>query len=83
MKDLTKYIDTLLEGVVDNYEVEFKDEVYNVTLIVDITNRGGHLKSIVPMLCLIGVNGIVGTLKRYLPDDLYTVTHKVIDQSCY
>jgi hypothetical protein len=82
MGDSTEYVRMILEGSADNYEVEFKDEIYNVTLIVDMTNRG-HLKSIVPMLCLIGVNGIVGTLKRYLPDDIYTVTHKVIDQSCY
>ena len=82
MGDLTEYVQMILEGSADNYEVEFKDEVYNVTLIVDMTNRG-HLNSIVPLLCTIGVNGITGVLKRYLPDDTYTVTHKVVDQNCY
>lgn len=82
MKDLTEYVRMILEGSADNYEVEFKDEVYNVTLIVDMTNRG-HLKSIVPLLCIIGVNNMIHTLKRYLPDDIYTVTHKVIDKNCY
>ena len=82
MGDSTEYVRMILEGSADNYEVEFKDEVYNVTLIVDMTNRG-HLNSIVPLLCTIGVNGIIGVLKRYLPDDTYTVTHKVIDQNCY
>ena len=82
MGDFTEYVQMLLEGSADNYEVEFKDEVYNVTLIVDMTNRE-HLNSIVTLLCAIGVNGIIDTLKRYLPDDAYTVTHKVIDQNCY
>ena len=82
MVDLTEYVQMILEGSADNYEVEFKDEVYNVTLIVDMTNRD-HLNSIVPLLCTIGVSGIIGVLKRYLPDDTYTVTHKVIDQNCY
>jgi hypothetical protein len=82
MGDSTEYVRMILEGSADNYEVEFKDEVYNVTLIVDMTNRE-HLNCIIPLLCTIGVNDIVGILKRYLPDDIYTVTHKVIDQSCY
>ena len=82
MGDFTEYVQMILEGSADNYEVEFKDEVYNVTLIVDMTNRE-HLNSITPLLCTIGVNGIIGVLKRYLPDDAYTVTHKVIDQNCY
>ena len=82
MGDLTEYVRMILEGSADNYEVEYKDEVYNVTLIVDMTNRE-HLNSITPLLCTIVVNRIIGVLKRYLPDDAYTVTHKVIDQNCY
>ena len=82
MGDLTEYVRMILEGSADNYEVEYKDEVYNVTLIVDMTNRE-HLNSITPLLCAIVVNRIIGVLKRYLPDDTYTVTHKVIDQNCY
>ena len=31
MGDSTEYVQTILEGSADNYEVEFKDEVYNVT----------------------------------------------------
>ena len=82
MGDFTEYVQMILEGSADNYEVEFKDEVYNVTLIVDMTDRG-HLTNIIPLLCTLGVSGIISTLKRYLPDDIYTVTHKVIDQNCY
>ena len=39
MGDFTEYVQMILEGSADNYEVDFKDEVYNVTLIVDMTNR--------------------------------------------
>lgn len=54
MGDLTEYVQMILEGSADNYEVEYKDEVYNVTLIVDMTNRE-HLNSITPLLCTIRV----------------------------
>ena len=47
MGDFTEYVQMILEGSADNYEVDFKDEVYNVTLIVDMTNMTKRSRSFI------------------------------------
>lgn len=80
MEVLKEYITMLVEGFVDNYEVDFKDEVYNITLIVDMTDRG-HLTGLEPLLCKTGKSELERLVKRYLPDGLCTVSTKVVNRS--
>jgi hypothetical protein len=80
MKDLTKYIDSLVEGNVDNYEINFKDGVYVVTIIIDISNKTYPNSFIVEMLGMSRRDIVRRILSRYLPKNLFAVDHKVVGQ---
>jgi hypothetical protein len=80
MKDLTKYIDSLVEGNVDNYEINFKDGVYVVTIIIDISNRTYPEYLLVEMLGMSRRDIVRRILSRYLPKNLFSVDHKVVGQ---
>jgi hypothetical protein len=80
MKDLTKYIDSLVEGNVDNYEINFKDGVYVVTIIIDISNRTYPEYLLVEMLGVSRRDRARKMLSRYLPKNLFAVDHKVVGQ---
>jgi hypothetical protein len=80
MKDLTKYIDSLVEGNVDNYEINFKDGVYVVTIIIDISDKTYPEYLLVEMLGVSRRDRARKMLSRYLPKNLFAVDHKVVGQ---
>jgi hypothetical protein len=80
MVDLKEYIDSLVEGNVDNYEINFKDGVYVVTIIIDISNRTYPEYLLVEMLGVSRRDRARKMLSRYLPKNLFAVDHKVVGQ---
>jgi hypothetical protein len=80
MKDLTKYIDSLVEGNVDNYEINFKDGEYVVTIIIDISDKTFPAYLLVDMLAMSRRDIVRRMLSRYLPKNLFAVDHKVVGQ---
>jgi hypothetical protein len=80
MVDLKEYIDSLVEGNVDNYEINFKDGVYVVTIIIDISNRTYPEYLLVEMLGMSRRDIVRRMLSRYLPKNLFAVDHKVVGQ---
>ena len=69
-----------MEGNVDNYEINFKDGVYVVTIIIDISNRTYPEYLLVEMLGVSRRDRARKMLSRYLPKNLFAVDHKVVGQ---
>ena len=69
-----------MEGNVDNYEINFKDGVYVVTIIIDISNRTYPEYLLVEMLGMSRRDIVRRILSRYLPKNLFSVDHKVVGQ---
>lgn len=80
MVDLKGYIDSLVEGSVDNYEINFKDGVYVVTVILDISDRSSPNHLVVDILAMSRRDMVRTILSTYLPRNLFAVDHKVVGQ---
>ena len=77
MKNLELYITSLLDGVVDNYEVRNKNGILIITLIVDMSYRS-DLMDLLPTIRDMGKSTIRRRLQMFLPDNLYDITVKII-----
>ena len=78
MKNLEPYISSLLDGVVDNYEVHNENGVYVITIVVDMSYRE-DLMDFLPLIRDMGRSAIRRMLETFLPDNLYHITAKVIE----
>ena len=78
MKDLTEYIETLLDGIKNTCEVNHVNNIYEVNVIRDYRNCVERYKVMVYRNHNL-VMGITKTLKLYLPKSLYVIRVKEIN----
>ena len=78
MKDLTGYIESLLESVNNTCEVNYINNIYEVNVIRDYRNCEERYKIMVYLNHNI-VMGIMKNLKVYLPKSLYVIRVKEIN----
>jgi hypothetical protein len=78
MKDLTKYIESLLDGLEKPYVVNYVDEVYCVDIIFDHQDNI-NLGGIMNLASIFTVNKTVSLLKTYLPERMFKVGGKHIN----
>jgi hypothetical protein len=78
MKDLTGYIESLLESVNNTCEVNYVNNIYEVNVIRDYRNCEERYKIMVYLNHNI-VMGIMKNLKVYLPKSLYVIRVKEIN----
>ena len=78
MKDLTKYIESMLDGIKNTCEVNYVNNIYEINVVINYFNC--------PMvyehtMCLNNhiVRNINETLKLYLPKSLYVIRVKEIN----
>lgn len=80
MVDLKGYIDSLVEGNVDNYEINLKNGVYVVTVILDLSDRSSPIHLVADILAMARRDMVRTILSSYLPRNLFAVDHKVVGQ---
>jgi hypothetical protein len=78
MKDLTKYVESLLDGTKNTCEVNYVNNIYEVNVIRDYRNCEERYKVMVYRNHNL-VMGIMKTLKSYLPKSLYVIRVKEIN----
>ena len=78
MKDLTKYIETLLDGGKYICEVNYVNNIYEINVVRDYFNSEEMYKVMV-YLNHNTVMDIIKTLKVYLPKSLYVIRVKEIN----
>ena len=78
MKDLTEYIETLLDGIKNTCEVNHVNNIYEVNVIRDYRNCEERYKVMVYRNHNLVVI-ITKTLKLYLPKSLYVIRVKEIN----
>jgi len=78
MKDLTEYIETLLDGIKNACEVNYVNNIYEVNVIRDYRNCEERYKVMVYRNHNL-VMEIMKTLKSYLPKSLYVIRVKEIN----
>ena len=78
MKDLTEYIESLLDGINNACEVNYVNNIYEVNVIRDYRNCEDRYKVMVYLNHNI-VMSIMKTLKSYLPKSLYVIRVKEIN----
>ena len=78
MKDLTKYIETLLDGGKYTCEVNYVNNIYEINVVRDYFNSEKMYKVMV-YLNHNTVMDITKTLKIYLPKSLYVIRVKEIN----
>lgn len=78
MKDLTKYIETLLDGGKYTCEVNYINNIYEVNIVRDYRNCEERYKVMVYRNHNL-VMDITKTLKLYLPKSLYVIRVKEIN----
>jgi hypothetical protein len=78
MKDLTKYIESLLDGLERPYEVKYVDEVYCVNIIFDHQDNI-NLGGIMRLAWIFSANKTESLLKTYLPETMFKVGSKHIN----
>ena len=78
MKDLTEYIESLLDGTKNTCEVNYVNNIYEVNVIRDYRNCEDRYKVMVYLNHNI-VMGIMKNLKVYLPKSLYVIRVKEIN----
>ena len=78
MKDLTGYIESLLESVNNTCEVNYINNIYEVNVIRDYRNCEERYKIMIYRNHNV-VMGIMKNLKVYLPKSLYVIRVKEIN----
>lgn len=78
MKDLTEYIESILESVNNTCEVNYVNNIYEVNIVRDYRNCEERYKVMVYRNHNL-VMGITKTLKIYLPKSLYVIRVKEIN----
>jgi hypothetical protein len=78
MKDLTEYIESILESVKNTCEVNYVNNIYEVNVIRDYRNCEERYKVMVYRNHNL-VMEIMKTLKSYLPKSLYVIRVKEIN----
>ena len=78
MKDLTKYIESLLDGLERPYEVKYIGEVYCVDIIFDHQDNI-NLGGIMNLAWIFTANKTESLLKTYLPETMFKVGGKHIN----
>jgi hypothetical protein len=72
MKDLTKYIESLLDGIKNPYEVKYVDNVYYVDIVYDYENNVTFYRFsdfVIKSL----ITKTESILKTYLPETMFKV----------
>jgi histone acetyltransferase (RNA polymerase elongator complex component) len=78
MKDLTKYIESILESVNNTCEVNYVNNIYEINVVRDYFNSEEMYKVMV-YLNHNTVMDIMKTLKIYIPKSLYVIRVKEIN----
>jgi len=78
MKDLTEYIESLLDGINNTCEVNYVNNIYEVNVIRDYRNCEERYKIMIYRNHNV-VMGIMKNLKVYLPKSLYVIRVKEIN----
>lgn len=78
MKDLTKYIESILESVNNTCEVNYVNNIYEISVVRDYYNSEAMYKVMV-YLNHGAVMDIMKTLKIYIPKSLYVIKVKEIN----
>lgn len=78
MKDLTKYIESILESVNNTCEVNYVNNIYEVNIVRDYRNCEERYKVMGYRNHNLVMN-ITKTLKIYLPKSLYVIRVKEIN----
>jgi hypothetical protein len=78
MEDLTKYIESLLDGIKNPCEVKYRDNVYYVDIVQDFRNNYTMYQISDPYIKDL-VDRVESMLKTYLPEFKFNVKVKRIN----